>query len=576
MRAYNPPSLLPRPYITLGVLGVATYWAVETSVHTWVFNDGTFFDNFFYPEPNELWMRSLTVLLGIGFSHVAQWMQDREQETRAHLNLLSHALEQAEDGVLVTDARGTIEWVNPAFTRLTGYSAAEAIGHSLAVLGAQDRSENDSASPWTQLARGETWAGAIFDRRKDGSFYPAQLSLSPVQDSHGRTSHIIGVQRDASAVVALDSRLRQARRYEEMGEVAGHVAHDFKNLLGVIQGAAELGRSHSTNDDVRKRFQTIERTTTHASAVVRQLMQLAATPSDHTTSIDLDAWLDDAWDGVLAVVPEQHTLELERPMRGLRLRGDEGQLQQVLFNLAQNAADAIGDRDGHIAVRMHARRTETGDPAGSPGMLVLQVVDDGPGIPPDKISKIFQAYFTTKGTSGGTGLGLSTVHSIVQRHGGHVCVESELGRGTVFRVELPLEAPRSGLSLPRLAGYRALVLAGDEDDDEHLQQHVSMLESLGVRGVPAFGDEELVRLAERDQADLSFIFIGVPMSRADATRLTASVHAAVPSLAVLFTRSATRDQVIPGATLIQEPFGPDELLAAIQHPSAPIPVSVTA
>ena len=453
----QPPQSL-RTRVT-GLLGGATlagiiigvvYWALEAALHAWVFGDGSFVGELFQGSPNELWMRSLTVVLFVVLGAVVQWHLNGARAWGRRLRRLAAAVEQAGDSVLISDAQGLIEYVNPAFTRLTGYALAEVRGKKPSVLKSGTRDELFYRNVWATITAGKVWSGSIVDRRKDGTYYPASLTIAPVLDEQGTATHFIGVQHDMSAQAELEERLRQTEKLQTLGTLAAGIAHDFNNVLAVVVMQLELAALRARDDaEMTQLLHDLGRSLGGAKDLVKQLVAFSRRGSATTSleSFEFRPWLADVWPTLRLLVPDPLALRLESPESSSPwLRADEQALQQALTNLVQNARDVLLPR-GHGLITVAWEVVEDGGQVvASAGRLArtrclwLRVCDDGPGIPAELEHRIFEPFFTTKGERG-TGLGLAMVKETVHRHGGVLWVTSKAGQGATFHLLLPIATP---------------------------------------------------------------------------------------------------------------------------------------
>ncbi|MDQ3035924.1 MAG: PAS domain S-box protein [Myxococcota bacterium] len=370
------------------------------------------------------------------------------------------AIEQCADAILITDAEGTIEYVNAAFERVTGYARSEVIGANPRILnsGCQDR--GFYGRMWATLKTGAAWRGELVNRRKDGSRFTEDVTISPIRDRTGTVVSYVSAKRDITAELELRTRLRQVERMNTVGMLAGGIAHDLNNLLGVVAlytGTALEACSPSSTiaDDLEQVRAAVDR----ATALVRLLASSRPEPPRP---------------GVVEVnTAVAATLRLMARLLGDRIDVssdfgdgvwpvciDRAQLDQIVTNLLINARDAI-DGTGRITVRTtNARPGEVGgatpDEASTRSYVTISITDDGCGMDAHTIRNIFEPFFSTKRERGGTGLGLSVVHSIVEQNGGFVRVASERGVGTTFEISLPRYEPKSAPSEPPVRSARSI------------------------------------------------------------------------------------------------------------------------
>ena len=393
---------------------------------------------------------------------------DRRQVEARRL-LLERGIEVAAEGVLITDAEGAIQYVNPALERMTGWSAEELLGENPRIFKSGAHPPEFYEDLWQTVLSGEVWSGRTIDVRKDGTRFVEEGSIAPVVVG-GEVTALIGFKREVTREEELQRQLLQSQKLEAMGTLARGVAHDFNNLLGVVVGALEvvlerLGTGQDAEEYVHKALDTTER----AARLTRKILTFS-------TPEDLPGDLVDLRQLVLEVCPLLRTglppsveLVVEAGDAPCGVQGDRTSLEQVLVNLVTNAGQAMAEPGGRVRVGL-----ETAAEVGVP-RVALVVEDDGPGIPPEIQSRIFDPFFTTKAPGEGSGLGLSVVHGIVDAHGASIQVDSGPGEGTRFRVEfprvaLPTPVASPASSEPGDAGEEPrkraahIVVVDDEDD----------------------------------------------------------------------------------------------------------------
>lgn len=365
---------------------------------------------------------------------------DRKKAEEENVRLVA-AIEQSSESVLIIDTEDTIQYINPAFEKITGYSREEAVGQNITFL----EFENHDTGLYSQLRdimiQEETWAGHFTSKKKDGSIYEADVAISPVRNELGRVVNYVVASRDVTSEVALEAQLRQAQKMEAVGRLAGGVAHDFNNLLTVILANAELIRiQQEESNPIREMTDSIIEVTEKAAWLTRQLLTFSRAQRQSLSNQNLNNIILN----MNRMLPLLVSEDIELVMRladGLgQVKVDPGQIEQVIMNLVVNAMDAMptGGRiiidTANITFGEGLKKSEIGL---SPGLYVLlRVKDTGCGIPPDIQDRIFEPFFTTKEPGRGTGLGLSTVFGIVHQSEGIIMVDSERD-GTTFNIYLP-------------------------------------------------------------------------------------------------------------------------------------------
>jgi len=363
-------------------------------------------------------------------------------EAEVRLRTQSVAIEQAGEAILITDREGTIEYVNRAFTEITGYSAEEAIGKTPSILKSMAQDPAFYEQLWATISAGQVWSGKLIDRRKDGTFYPCKLSVSPIIGDDGHISHYVSIQTDITEQQKLEEQLLQAQRMESIGTLVGGIAHDFNNMLTGILGHAYLAKQAMDNgDEIHERMSDIERLGLQGADMIRQLLTFARKEIVEAEIIEITSLVNDTVILARIGMPDGVTLHGDICSGELYVPANVVQLQQIIMNLITNAYHAVEHViDPEITISLDSMRCESEHmlPSGKP-CVKLSVRDNGYGIAADHVDKIFEPFFTTKEVSSGTGLGLSMVYGSVTSHGGHVEVQSSgRGQGATFNVYLPL------------------------------------------------------------------------------------------------------------------------------------------
>ena len=442
------------------------------------------------------------------------------------LRVYERVLASTQNGVVITDARQDdhpIAYVNPAFLKITGYSASEVIGRNCRILNERAREQAALDEVRRAIAAGETCSVLLRNHRKDGEAFWNQLSIAPVEDPSGMITHFVGVIVDATErVQALSEReelLASAQSARQEAETANRakdrflsvVSHELRSPLNAILAWTSLLRDESAAEDMARAIEAIEASVHSQTRLVNDLLDASRIRSGsleiEPARIDLDAVVRSALDH-LAPVAKEKGVALELTTHGPAFASaDAERIEQVIRNLVDNALK-FTPKGGHVAVEL-----SEGDAS-----WLLEVRDDGRGISKDALPLVFDEFWQAnrKGSSGGKGLGLGLliVKHLVERHGGVVRVESEgEGRGTTVRVELPkpgealTRAAEAAASPPDLSGVEVVVV-----DD-----HVATVEAIGaalakVGAIPSLAKSvpEALLFLERGTPDVLVSDIGLP------------------------------------------------------------------
>jgi PAS domain S-box-containing protein len=411
---------------------------------------------------------------------------EERRKAEKELRSLTTALEQAVEGVFVNAPDGTIVYANKAFCRMLGYSEGELIGQKIWATRAEDLHER-SAHIWATINSGTVWTGRITRRRKDGRLIETETSVGPIRDDTGTIVNQVGVCRDITDQLHLEAQFHQAQKMEAVGTLSGGIAHDFNNILAAIIGFTEMViEDVSDNADARRRMEQVLKAALRGRDLVKQILAFSRKTEVERKEISLTPLVTETHALLRASLPSTIRTALDFTTKEDVVLADPTQMQQVLMNLATNAAYAMRENGGLLTIEISSATFSNGslpDPDMEPGAYVkLTVKDTGIGMTEEVQQRIFEPFFTTKGPGQGTGMGLAVVYGIVKTHGGAVTVQSEVGKGSTFEVFLPeaqkLEVKKEEPTASVLPGGTERVLFVD-DEEMLVETARDTLESLG-------------------------------------------------------------------------------------------------
>jgi len=495
------------------------------------------------------------------------------------LRHLAAAIGQISEGILITDANGTIEYVNDALAQITGYECEELLGQKPSILRSGHHDDAFYDDLWKKIASGDVWRGTVVNRRKDGTYYQEEMTITPILGDDGEIQSYVAAKRDVTEKVLLESQLMQAQKMEAVGQLAGGVAHDFNNMLTGITGYAQL-LLHGDEDETRRAdLENILDLAQRAAGLTHQLLAFSRSQQLEQVTLDLNALIGSTMKMLKRLIPEDIEPEFRPADDPVPVLADSGQIVQVVMNLAVNARDAM-PRGGRLLL-------ETGnvdlddeyltDHIGvEPGRYaVLSVTDSGTGIDEETRQHIFEPFFTTKGVGEGTGLGLATVYGIVRQHGGHIDVHSEPGIETTFRVYLPastqpVNQATSSREMPvRLPKTATILLVEDEVAVREIVERT--LGDLGCHVLSAGRASEARRLFDVPEDGIDLLLTDVVMPGGLGTELYEELAGRDPNLRVLFMsgypdRGAEQLSDLPaGASFLPKPFSPSALAECVRE-----------
>ncbi|MCB2174147.1 PAS domain S-box protein [bacterium] len=496
-------------------------------------------------------------------------LHQKTRKTETEWEKLIAAVQQTKDVVVITDRHGTIEFVNPAFTDVTGYSSKEAIGLNPRLLKSGKHDASFYRDLWQTIGSGRTFQGRMVNKKKDGTLYTEEATISPIFSPEGEIINYVGVKRDISEQLLLERQLHQAQKMEAIGRLTGGVAHDFNNILGVIIGYTDMALAKiSPAEPLHKELSTVLDAAERSATIVRQLLAFARRQTIAPVALDLNETVGGMLKMLQRLIGENIGLSWFPAAELPPVMMDPVQVDQILANLVLNAKDSMVDH-GNITIETSLIYFDKSYCVRHAGFqegtfVMLAVSDDGCGIPAEHVEKIFEPFFTTKGQGRGTGLGLSTVYGIVKQNNGFINVYSETGDGTTFKLYFPAQPagsssnPVKSQNLPTVTGNETILLV--EDDQGVREMTTMMLTRLGYQIVPAATPTEAINLVEHSSPSIDLLLTDVVMPGMNGKELAGLLARRLPNLKILFMSGYTPNVVAHKGVLseninfIQKPF----------------------
>jgi two-component system cell cycle sensor histidine kinase/response regulator CckA len=462
--------------------------------------------------------------------------------------------------VSLFDRDGKPLYVNKEWEKVFGWTLDEARTTDLLPVAFPDpavaervrRLVADGTPQWTELD----------PMARNGRRIPSLWACLRLSDG---TSLTIG--QDMTERRQMQQRLVQSQKMEALGQLAGGVAHDFNNLLTIINACATFVlESHELNAESTNDINEIVGASNRAAALTRQLLAFSRRQMLKLEIIDVNASIQEIARTLHRLIGEHIQLAVVPTAANAAVETDAHQFEQVLLNLAVNARDAVGDQ-GTITIETKNARVPSDD-GRLVEHLVISVTDDGCGIDPSIRDHLFEPFFTTKAIGKGTGLGLATVHGIVQHCGGRIEVESELGKGSTFHVMLPVASARDaeatvGAGPESLAGCETVLLVEDEAALRAVTRRI--LCGLGYKVLEARHGGDAVQISERYAGPIHLLITDVVMPVLGGRELARKIRSRRPDIPILFVSGYTDDELFrkgtlePGAQLLRKPFLSSEL-----------------
>ncbi len=507
--------------------------------------------------------------------------QQQRHLAEQSLRKLSCAVEQSADAIFITNSDGVIEYVNPAFEMLTGYSPEEVTGKTSSILKSGEQAPVLYRELWETIRSGNVCRSIVVNRKKNGEVYYVDESISAIRDGEGRITNFVSNGRDYSERLRLEAQLLQSQKMDAIGRLAGGIAHDFNNLLTIITSYSELALdSVVPESSAQARIQEILSAARRAADLTRQLLAFSRKQPQALRVAELNPVVTGIVKTLHRLIGEDIEL-VSIPGEGLgRIRLDPVQIEQILMNLAANARDAM-PQGGRCTIEtsdvqldeQYVDRKRAVIPTGR--YAVLSMTDTGAGIPADHLSHVFEPFYTTKPSGKGTGLGLATVYGIVKQNHGFVWAYSEPGMGTVIKIYLPcvqdqpvaMEIPDTGAGAV-LRGTETVLLV---EDEEALRRAAA--EFLSLRGytvLEARDGLDALSVAKNHGLTIQLAVTDVVMPHMSGGELARELETLRPQTRVLFVSGYAGQTVVDHKVVdvennfLQKPFTLKQLASKVR------------
>jgi two-component system, cell cycle sensor histidine kinase and response regulator CckA len=497
------------------------------------------------------------------------------------LDLLANTTQ--DYGIILIDPQGLVVSWNTGAERLFGYQSKEVEGTPAHVIFvAADR---QAGVPEVELQTATEQGRAEDERwhvRKDGTrFWASGVMIALRED--GVLRGYAKVVRDFTQRRRLDEAVRQTQKLESVGVLAAGVAHDFNNVLTAILGNVSLVRrrlaSGVSGNEVDESLAAAERASQRAADLVKQLLNYAGKGRREMRQVDICQVIADALAIVQASIPRKISIRRDVPKKCPTIEADVGQIQQLVLNLVLNGAEAIGEDEGEVSVRVRVRNVSAaelaekyvGFPLPSRPYTEIEVRDTGSGMDDETVQQIFDPFFTTKFL--GRGLGLAAALGIVRGHGGGITVESTPGKGSMFTVLLPAEQESPDVltvndAITASARGEGLVLV--VDDEVAIRSLVQYtLEDLGYTVISAENGAQALELFDRSANEIGLVLLDIVMPVLDGPDTAVAIHSRRPDLPLLVMSGIADDEALRRfgpvriAGFVPKPFAPDQLAQAL-------------
>lgn len=498
---------------------------------------------------------------------------EREMRLRQQAALL----DQARDAILVCEMNGKFTYWNQGASVIYGWTAEEALGRPGWELLQADQSAYEAATK--HLLETGGWSGELVLTRKDGVPVVVDARWTLLRDTLGNSEAVLSIHTDITEKKKLEAQFLRAQRMESIGTLAGGIAHDLNNMLTPMLIGTTLLRSKISDPSLLSVIESMEVRAQKGAELIKQVLYFARGVEGQRTYVDIPDLLREMAGILRGTFPKTVSVEIEAGAELWGVYADPTQLHQVILNLCVNASDAMPG-GGRLLLRAENRMLDEQYVAahhqGQPGpYVVIEVMDEGIGIPPELHTKVFDPFFTTKEVGRGTGLGLSTVLAIVKSHHGFLTLSSEVGKGTGVRVYLPADPaaikPDHGAfqesSLPRGKGETILVI---DDEPEVREITGQMLEAYGYRVVTAQDGAEGIAIFASRRSQIAAVLTDMMMPVMDGQTTIFALKRIDPKVRIIaasgLSRHGGKNQLSAtgAAYFLNKPYSAEKLLEAIR------------
>jgi len=494
-----------------------------------------------------------------------------EQQSRQ----LAVIVECSEEAIVASTLQGVITSWNRGAETIFGHAAAETVGQSIRLMYPPELA-HEATEVLARIAAGESLEHSQTERiRKDGRRIRISATISPLRDAHGNILGAATIARDTTRQQMLEEQLRQSQKMEAIGQLAGGMAHDFNNILAVIQMQIELSREEG---HFSPSLEVVQNAARRGANLTRQLLLFSRRQPLQPRDLDLCESIAGMAKMFQRILGEDIQIRLQYAPEPLLIHADASMVDQVLMNLTLNSRDAMPSGGELVieaaAVEMDAADMPPSAQARPGGYVCLRVSDTGCGIHPEILPRIFEPFFTTKEVGKGTGLGLATVFSIVQQHQGWIQVNSQPGQGTTFQIFLP-RLPRRSTPVPAPVPEPAAMVGGTEtillvEDDEDLRHSLHQcLSQLGYHLLEAATGPEALRLWQQHRHLIRLLITDLIMPGGlTGKELGEQLRQENPQLKVIhisgYSADSLHQNLPPGIAFLAKPFAAHALARAVR------------
>ena len=505
---------------------------------------------------------------------------DERKRVEEKLLSLTQAVEESPAAIILTDLNGVIEYVNPKFLQVSGYSNQEMIGRNLSFLKTQETNADVYKDMWATIKSDKVWRGELCNRRKDGKLFWVYLTMSPLKNVAGVITKFMALMEDTTERRQLETQLRQSQKLEGIGQLAGGVAHDFNNILTAIIGYAYLAYLNMQKDDpLKEHIKHVLDYSEKAATITKSLLAFSRQQTTHPAHFNLNDLVSNFQKLLRHLLSENIEIQTKCADRILSVWVDQVQIEQVIMNLATNARDAMPQGGSFIIatnlVELNDEFIKTHGYGKAGSYAEISVADTGIGMDQETQEKIFDPFFTTKEQGKGTGLGMAIVYGIVKKHNGFITVDSELGKGTRYRILLPIvRAPEASEKkktegIVAASGTETILIAEDEAGIRDLI--TTILTDQGYEVIGSADGEEAVRLFRENKEKVALVMLDGIMPKKSGKEACLEIKAINPEVKVIFMSGYSENMINLEETkfkdvhFLQKPVLPSNILKKVRE-----------
>ena len=480
--------------------------------------------------------------LGNPLDIVGSWLDITEKKTAEEDRLrLSTAIEQSVESIVITDTSGNIQYINPAFEILSGYTRDEVTGKNSRIFKSNKHDREFYERMWNTISEGNVWKGLVSNKKKDGTFYDIKTTISPVKDIAGNIINYVAVMYDITGELKMEKQLRQAQKMEAIGTLASGIAHDFNNVLAVIIGYAEMALYKPKSITSKKYYlEQILNSAHKAKDLIVQILSFSRSREEEVKPVKVSSIIRESLKLLKPTLQENIKIRKNLEAKSDIVMADPTQINQVIMNLCTNSIYAMSESGGVLEIGLADVTLDSYDVASytdlpSGPYVKLTVSDTGHGMTQEIVERIFEPFYTTKEKGEGTGLGLSIVHGIVKNLRGVITVYSEPWVGTTFEILIPRVECKTGkrgdeiVEIPEGSG--TVLFVEDEESVHYMMKE--MIERLGYKIISTLNSTEGLKIFRDNYKDFDLVITDQSMPGMTGIELGKEIISVSPSTPVL-------------------------------------------